>query len=170
MVMRPAGVPFPNCQSWLQPFQHFCLPARIVHPPRPLLPPSWISVRCSSSLTQLGWVAPQPLSWEGQNSCSPALPPVVLVLATLMHQKYSLVHVHHMQKAELAQLVLTISLPLERKNIFPCGQLLYFLLAVSICVLARVSSPTHVDRPAPPADCGKPHLHLNSLHFSTLYF
>ena len=23
---------------------HFCLPARIVHPPHPLLPPSWISV------------------------------------------------------------------------------------------------------------------------------
>ena len=108
---------------------HFCLPARIVHPPRPLLPPSWISVRCSSSLTQLGWVAPsQPLSWEGQNSWPPALPPVVLVLATLMHQKYSLVHVHHMQKAALAQLVLTISLPLERKKYISLWATFVFLV------------------------------------------
>ena len=37
MVMRPAGVPFPNCQSCLL-AAHFCLPARIVHPP-PSPPP-----------------------------------------------------------------------------------------------------------------------------------
>ena len=106
MVMRPAGVPFPNCQSCLL-AAHFCLPARIVHPPTALTSPFLdIGQIFPHSVGQLGrW--PPLLSWEGQNSCSPALSPVVLVLTLVMHQEYSLVHVPHIQKAKLV--LLTIS-------------------------------------------------------------
>ena len=136
--MRPAGAPFPNCHnlgsSGISAYLHE-LCTHLSPSPPPFLDIGQISLTQSVKLGGPSHLAPQLLRTKQLLVSSPSCCP--RPRTTHWCTTNTVLYMFITCRKHLSWLFLFR----WRENIlFPCGQLLYFLLAVSICVLAWVST------------------------------
>ena len=169
MVMRPAGVPFPNCQSWLQPL---CISAYLQE----------LCTHRALSSPLLGYRSDVPHSVRlGGPFSAPQLGRTKQLLAsspsccprprnTDAPEIQSCTCSSHAESCARPTCPDYFSSAGERKIYFLVGNFcISCWRSVFVCLLEYPALPTLTGLPST-ADCGKPHLHLNTLHYPTLYF